>query len=55
MVQAPVVNYSSKENCRTCLAAQWVRIHPANAGDMGSLVQEDPTCHGPTKPVCHSY
>ena len=20
-----------------------------------SLVQEDPTCHGATKPVCHNY
>ena len=30
-----------------------VKNPPANAGDMGqSLVQEDPTCYGATKPSC---
>ena len=29
---------------------------PANAGHgFRSLVQEEPTCHGATKPVCHNY
>ena len=33
-----------------------VRSLPANAGDMGStLIQEDPTCCGAAKSVCHSY
>ena len=32
-----------------------VKNSPANAGDTGSLVEEDPTCHGAPKPVCHSY
>ena len=27
---------------------------PANAGDTGSLVREDPTCRGATKPVFHN-
>ena len=32
-----------------------VKNPPANAGDMGSSpVQEDPTCHGATKPL-HNY
>ena len=32
-----------------------VKNLPANAGDTGStLVREDPSCHGATKPV-HSY
>ena len=33
-----------------------VKNPPANAGDVGSvLIQEDPTCHGAAKPVCHNY
>ena len=33
-----------------------VKNPPANAGDMGSsLIQEDPTCCGATKPVHHNY
>ena len=33
-----------------------VKNPPANAGDMvQALVQEDPTCHGATKPVSHNY
>ena len=33
-----------------------VKNPPANAGDTGSsLVREDPTCHGETKPVHHNY
>ena len=33
-----------------------VKNLPANAGDTGSSpVQEDPTCHGATNPVCHDY
>ena len=33
-----------------------VKNPPANAGNMGlSLVLEDPTCLGATKPVSHNY
>ena len=33
-----------------------VKNLPANAGDMvRSLVQEDPTCRGATKPMHHNY
>ena len=33
-----------------------VKNPPANAGKrVGSLVQEDPTCCGATKPVRHNY
>ena len=32
-----------------------VRSLPANVGDTGSLVWEDPTCREATKPVRHNY
>ena len=32
-----------------------VKNPPASAEDMGSLVQEDSTCHGAAKPVRHNY
>ena len=32
---------------------QWLRIHIAVQGTLvPSLVQEDPSCHGATKPMC---
>ena len=50
------------------LVAQWLRIRllgfpggsvvknpSANAGETQALVQEDPTCHGATKPMSHNY
>ena len=41
---------------RTSLVAQWLRIHlPMQATWVRSLVQEDPTCRGATKPVRHNY
>ena len=40
----------------TSLVAQWLRIHlPMQGTRVQSLVQEDPTCHGATKPVHHNY
>ena len=36
--------------------AQWLRIRlPMQETQVRSLVQEDPTCRGATKPVCHNY
>ena len=36
--------------------AQWLRILlPMQGTWVRSLVWEDPTCHGATKPVCHNY
>ena len=32
-----------------------VKNPPANAGDLGSLVWEDPKCLGATKPMCHNF
>ena len=32
-----------------------VKNPPANAGDMGQIPNQDPTCHGATKPVRHNY
>ena len=40
----------------TSLVAQWLRIHlPMQGTQVQALVQEDPTCHGATKTVCHNY
>ena len=40
----------------TSLVAQSLRIHlPVQGTWVQSLVQEDPTCHGATKPMCHNY
>ena len=41
---------------RISLVAQWWRIHePMQGARVQSLIQEDPTCHRATKPVCHNY
>ena len=35
---------------------QWLEIRlPVQGTQVLSLVQEDPTCHRATKPVCHYY
>ena len=40
----------------TSLVVQWLRIHlPMQETQVQALVQEDPTCHGATKPVRHNY
>ena len=40
----------------TSLVAQWLRIClPVQGTRVRSLVWEDPTCHGATKPVRHDY
>ena len=41
---------------RASLVAQWLRIRlPMQGTRVRALVQEDPTCHGATKPVRHNY
>ena len=43
-------------NWGTSLVAQWLRILlPMQGTWVRSLVQEDPTCCGATKPVSHNY
>ena len=38
------------------LVAQWLRIClPMQGTRVQALVQEDPTCRGAAKPVCHNY
>ena len=38
------------------VVAQWLRTRlPMQGTQVQSLVREDPTCHGATKPVCHHY
>ena len=45
-----------KINKRASLVAQWLRIRlPMQETQVRSLVQEDPTCRGATKPVCRNY
>ena len=40
----------------TSLVVQWLRIRlPIQGTRVQSLVQEDPTCRGATKPVHHNY
>ena len=40
----------------TSLVAQWLRVClPMQGTRVQALVQEDPTCRGATKPVCHNY
>ena len=40
----------------TSLVVQWLRIClPKQGTQVPSLVWEDPTCHGASKPVCHNY
>ena len=40
----------------TSLVAQWLRIRlPMQGTRVRALIQEDPTCRGATKPVCHNY
>ena len=40
---------------RSSLVAQWIRIHlPMQGTQLRSLVWEDSTCCGTSKPVCHN-
>ena len=40
----------------TSLVVQWLRVHlPMQGTQVRSLVLEDPTCLGATKPVCHCW
>ena len=48
--------YIKKKSLRTSLVVQWLRIHlPMQGTWVRVLVQEDPECHGATKPVRHNY
>ena len=47
---------TSNHRIGTSLVAQWLRIRlPMQGTRVRSLVREDPTCCGATKPVCHNY
>ena len=40
----------------TSLVAQQLRIHlPMQGTQVRALIQEDPTCRGAAKPVCHYH
>ena len=52
----PNKNTVSKNNLRASLVAQWLGIHlPMQGTRVRSLVREDPTCRGATKPMHHNY
>ena len=45
-----------RNEVRTSLVAQWLRMCLSMQGTrVRALVQEDPTCHGATKPVRYNY
>ena len=46
---------SFKSNNYTSLVVQWLRIRPDSWTQVQSLVLEDSTCCGATKPVCYNY
>ena len=47
---------TEKKYLEGSLGGSVVKNLPSNAGDtVQSLIQEDPTCCGATKPVCHNY
>ena len=49
-------NFDYIQNLGASLVAQWLRIRlPMQGTRLQALVQEDPTCHGATKPVHHNY
>ena len=59
-----MMNKMTKVNTPRCLrivfwaslVVQWLRIHlPMQGTWVRALVQEDPTCHGATKPMRHNY
>ena len=51
-----LINMALKRLLKTSLVAQWLRIHlPMQGTRVQALVQEDPTCHGATKPMSHNY
>ena len=46
----------SRTRLGSSLVAQWLRIRlPMQGTQVWSLVREDPTCHGATKPMHHNY
>ena len=48
--------FTLKVTYRTSLVVQWMGIHlPMQGIQVQSLVREDFTCHGSTKPVWHNY
>ena len=50
------VNEIETKKIGTFLVAQWLRILlPMQWTGVRSPVQEDPTCHGATKPMHHNY
>ena len=50
------LDIEKKKKKKTSLVVQWLRIRlPVQGTWVQSLVQEDSTCCGATKPMCHNY
>ena len=44
------------QNGKASLVVKWLRIRlPTQGTWVQAVVQEDPPCHGATKPTCHNY
>ena len=55
-IRSLLVTYLTYSSVGTPLVVQLLRIRlPRQGTQVQSLVQEDPTCHGAAKPVCHNY
>ena len=56
MIQLRIFFEVKNSGWRASLVVQCLRIHlPMQGTQVRSLVREDPTCHGATKPVHHNY
>ena len=56
LLSVTVLSLSQKMFHRISLVVQWLRTRlPMQGTQVRSLVWEDPTCRGATKPVRHNY
>ena len=54
--KSTIQKINNKSPLEISLVAQWLRIRlPMQGTQVRALVQEDSTCRGATKPVCHNY
>ena len=56
VIQFKLILHVKKPGWGSSLVVQWLRIHlPTQGTRVPSLVQEDPTWGGATKPMRHNY
>ena len=55
-VTPPAETFTRVSDDTASWVVEWLRVHLLIQGtQVQSLVQEDPTCLGVTKPMCHNY